>query len=229
MSVLLPLIAAPVLHFARLDERIRAATFYEVREKHAAEAVWKKANGDWRAWTFRDRRVVRAERRQDRELVEVIRYDITGRAESRVRYENGQPAEVVVDGGTVDVRDWQAVTIGGLTLTLPPGVTHRREDGTARFDAVLAPPGEIFEQAFADELEVTCDCRVYSGATTWIGAKPAARFSAEMRMTGDQQTAELWAINLAEGTLLVASTAPEYSDHTLLRATMALYDLEALR
>lgn len=227
--LLMPLLAAPVLHFARVDERIRVGTFYEVREEYAAEAVWKKSSGAYRAWTFRDRRVVRAEHREKSELLEVVRYDVTGRAESRVRYEQGTPVEVVVDGGTVDIRSWEAVTVGPLTLTLPPGVGHRRTDGDAIFDAILAPTADIFSPQFATDLEAQCDCKVHSGATTWIGAKPAARFAAELRSTDDRQTAELWAIPMGNSTLLVASSAPAWNEHTMLRAAMALYDLELSR
>ena len=167
--LVMPLLAAPVLHFARVDERIRAATFYEVREDQPAEAVWKKSSGAYKAWTFRDRRVVRAEHRDGSQLLEVVRYDVTGRAESRVRYQENHPVEVIVDGGTVDIRAWEAVSVGPLTLTLPPGIGHRRSDGEAVFDAILAPTADVFSAEFAADLETQCDCRLHSGATTWIG------------------------------------------------------------
>ena len=95
------------------------------------------------------------------------------------------------------------------------------------FDAILAPTADVFSAEFAADLETQCDCRLHSGATTWIGAKPAARFAAELRSATDHQTAELWAIPMDGATLLVASSAPTWDGHTVLRTAMALYDLES--
>ena len=74
---------------------------------HPSPAVWKhitkrSAKGDFRAWTLRDRRVVRAERLVDGVPAEVVRYDVTGRAESRVTMDGEQPVSVWVDGGELD-------------------------------------------------------------------------------------------------------------------------------
>lgn len=224
---MLPLFAAPILHFARVDDRVYEARFYEVREEPSAQAVWKKDDGAYRAWTLRDRRVIRAERLLDGQIAEVVRYDVTGRAESRGRVDGTELVSVWVDGGEVDVRGWTAVEVGSVSLPMPPGQGSRRDVGEVRLDAVFAPSADVFAAEFAEQLEAGCGCRVLSGATTWLAGKPVARFSASLD-GGDRRTAELWAVPVDGGTLLVASSAPDWRDHTLVRAMMATWDFEAL-
>lgn len=224
-------LASPEQPFPRIDERIRDRRYAEISGDGPAYGRYRRRSGPIHAWTWTDGIVEHYERLEGGRVVEVRRYSASGQQMSAVVFAaSGAPATVHVGGAPLDVSGWGVRTVAGVTITAPgepevqgQAITWGGDDW--RLTALPFPEAaDPFSDAFRDALASHCGCTLLDRTTTWLDGRPAARYQVRLPDPDGAKVGELWAVNSADHTVLLASVASNRETLGTGRAVAALLD-----
>lgn len=204
----------------RHDQPIKEVRYTKVEGDGPAVGKWRNSRGPFLAWQFPDGQIEHVETWDGKVRTTTRSFGSDGRPEATVDWATGRVTVHFAPPVVVDTSGWVELVVGGLSLRAPPTLLAAgdRVWSGGGLSVALQPAADPFIDTFQAEVAATCGCAIEARRTAWIAGHPGLH----LRLERPDRTADLFAVPLADGLLVLASSADGSAGLGPLRAMMAM-------
>ena len=203
--------------FGRQEEPLRASRYARLVGEGPVVGKWRNRRGAFLATRFPDGQIEHVDVYEGPQRVATRSFGADGQPRATVDWVGRTVTLYTEPALQVDFAEWSELELDGLLFWAPP---------LAELDGRWSGPGLAIErQAEADPysadfsvaLAAGCGCEIEARMTRWIAGRPAAHY----RLQRPGSTADVVALPVEGGLLVLSAAGPDLSALGPLRAMMA--------
>jgi len=203
--------------FGRQEEPLRATRYARLVGDGPVLGKWRNRRGAFLATRFPDRQIEHVDVYEGAQRIATRSFAADGRPRAAVDWVGRSVTLYTEPVLEVDFAEWSELELDGLLFWAPP---------LAERDGVWTGPGiaiahqaasDPFSADFSVALAAGCGCEIEARMTRWIAGLPAAHY----RLQRPGSTADVVALPVADGLLVLTAAGPDLSSLGPLRAMMA--------
>lgn len=206
----------------RRDEPLKVSRYSRIDGDGPVVGRFRNSRGPFLAWHFPDGQIQRLETWEDRARRTTRTFGADGLPEATVDWVARSAVVHFAPPEPVSLEGWGELVVGGVRLSVPAGLASTGPGVWAGGGVVIAlqDAADPFADGFVSEVESACRCGVEARRTAWLAAKPGLH----LRLQREGQTADLFAIPVADGLLVLSAAGASRAALAPLRAMMAAAD-----
>ncbi|MEZ4321248.1 MAG: hypothetical protein R3F61_27480 [Myxococcota bacterium] len=215
MWMLLP--TALASGFGRQEETLQSTRYARVDGEGPAFGRWRNRRGAFEASHFADGQIEHVDTYDGTDLKETRLYAADGQLRAVVDWADAKVTLSLAPAVVVPIGAWSEVAIADLVFRAPPLVASETGWTGEHLAIAVQASADPFSSDFSTALRAGCGCEVESEQTVWV----AGRAGAHYRLQRPTATADVVAIAVPDGLLVLTAAGPDLTALVSLRAMLA--------